>query len=191
MLALGVPGDSNTAVLMGAFIMHGFQPGPMMYVEHLDVVYAVFGALIAANLAFLIIGMLGVNLFSKVINIQRYILIPCILVLSLVGSYSINQSMFDVYFAIAMGVIGYLMQKYEFNLSPILLALILGPMSESNIRRYMQIVDGNFMQIFTRPICIIFFALAVFSIIAAVLNQRKIAKRIASSQADDTNDASV
>ena len=72
-----------------------------------------------------------------------------------------------------------------------LLALILGPMSESNIRRYMQIVDGNFMQIFTRPICIIFFALAVFSIIAAVLNQRKIAKRIASSQADDTNDASV
>ena len=182
MLALGVPGDSNTAVLMGAFIM---------YVEHLDVVYAVFGALIAANLAFLIIGMLGVNLFSKVINIQRYILIPCILVLSLVGSYSINQSMFDVYFAIAMGVIGYLMQKYEFNLSPILLALILGPMSESNIRRYMQIVDGNFMQIFTRPICIIFFALAVFSIIAAVLNQRKIAKRIASSQADDTNGASV
>lgn len=191
MLALGVPGDSNTAVLMGAFIMHGFQPGPMMYVEHLDVVYAVFGALIAANLAFLIIGMLGVNLFSKVINIQRYILIPCILVLSLVGSYSINQSMFDVYFAIAMGVIGYLMQKYEFNLSPILLALILGPMSESNIRRYMQIVDGNFMRIFTRPICIIFFALAVFSIIAAVLNQRKIAKRIATSQADDTNGASV
>lgn len=71
---------------MGAFIMHGFQPGPMMYVEHLDVVYAVFGALTAANLAFLIIGMLGVNLFSKVINIQRYILIPCILVLPLAGS---------------------------------------------------------------------------------------------------------
>lgn len=177
MLALGVPGDSNTAVLMGAFIMHGFQPGPMMYVEHLDVVYSVFAALIAANLAFLIIGMLGVNLFAKVINIQRYILIPCILVLSLVGAYSINQSMFDVYFAIVMGVIGYLMQKYGFSLSPILLALILGPMSESNLRRYMQIVDGNFFRIFTRPISLIFFVLAVASVVAAVFNQRKIAKR--------------
>lgn len=177
LLALGVPGDSNTAVLMGAFIMHGFQPGPMMYVEHLDIVYAVFGALLAANLAFLVIGMLGVNLFSKVISVERYFLIPCILVLSLVGAYAINQNMFDVFFAIIMGVIGYLLQKYGFSLSPILLALILGPMSESNIRRYMQIVDGNFMQIFTRPICVAFFILAIISLITALLNQRKIARR--------------
>ncbi len=177
MLALGVPGDSNTAVLMGAFIMHGFQPGPMMYVEHLDIVYSVFGALLAANLAFLVIGAFGVNLFSKVISVERYLLIPCILVLSLVGAYSINQSMFDVYFAIVMGVVGYLLQKYEFSLSPILLALILGPMCESNIRRYMQIVDGNFIQIFTRPICLVFFALALISLFTAVLNHRKIEKR--------------
>ncbi|MCR5290458.1 MAG: tripartite tricarboxylate transporter permease [Treponema sp.] len=185
MLALGVPGDSNTAVLMGAFIMHGFQPGPMMFVEHLDIVYAVFGALLAANLAFLIVGMLGVNLFTKVISVERYFLIPCILVLSLVGSYAINQSMFDVYFAIVMGVIGYLLQKYGFPLSPILLALILGPLCESNIRRYMQIVDGKFFMIFSRPICIIFFVLAVASLITALLNQRKIARREAEATASE------
>jgi len=183
MLSLGVPGDSNTAVLMGAFIMHGFQPGPMMYVEHLDIVYAVFGALLAANLAFLLVGMLGVNLFSKVISVERYFLIPCILVLSLVGAYAINQSMFDVYFAIVMGVLGYLLQKYGFPLSPILLALILGPLCESNIRRYMQIVDGRFAMIFTRPICLIFFGLAVISLITALLNQRKIARREAEAEA--------
>ena len=177
MLSLGVPGDSNTAVLMGAFIMHGFQPGPMMFVEHLDIVYAVFGAILAANLAFLIVGMLGVNLFSKIISVEKYFLIPCILVLSLVGAYAINQSMFDVYFAIVMGVIGYLLQKYDFPLSPILLALILGPMSESNIRRYMQIVDGKFVTIFSRPICIAFFVLALVSLITAFYNQRKIARR--------------
>lgn len=177
MLSLGVPGDSNTAVLMGAFIMHGFQPGPMMFVEHLDIVYAVFGAILAANLAFLIVGMLGVNLFSKIISVEKYFLIPCILVLSLVGAYAINQSMFDVYFAIVMGVIGYLLQKYDFPLSPILLALILGPMSESNIRRYMQIVDGKFVTIFSRPICIVFFLLALVSLITAFYNQRKIARR--------------
>lgn len=188
LLALGVPGDSNTAVLMGAFIMHGFQPGPMMYVEHLDIVYAVFGALLAANLAFLVVGMFGVNLFSKVMNIKRYVLIPCILVLSLVGAYAINQNMFDVYFAIVMGVIGYLFQKYGFTLSPILLALILGPMSESNIRRYMQIVDGQFFKIFTRPICDLFFALAIVSLIAAVLNQRKIAKREAEQEKSENQE---
>ena len=182
LLALGVPGDSNTAVLMGAFIMHGFQPGPMMYVEHLDIIYAVFGALLAANLAFLVVGMLGVNLFSKVISIERYVLLPCILVLSLVGSYAINQNMFDVFFAIVMGVVGYLLQKYEFSLSPILLALILGPMCESNIRRYMQIVDGQFLKIFTRPFCLLFFALAIVSLITALLNQRKIAKREAQAE---------
>ena len=177
MLSLGVPGDSNTAVLMGAFIMHGFQPGPMMFVEHLNIVYAVFGAMLAANLAFLIVGMLGVNIFSKIISVEKYFLIPCILVLSLVGAYAINQSMFDVYFAIVMGVIGYLLQKYDFPLSPILLALILGPMSESNIRRYMQIVDGKFTTIFSRPICIVFFLLALVSLITAFYNQRKIARR--------------
>jgi putative tricarboxylic transport membrane protein len=177
MLSLGVPGDSNTAVLMGAFIMKGFQPGPMMYVDHLDVVYAVFAAMIVANFAMLIVGMLGVRLFAKVISFKRNYLIPCILVLSLVGSYAINQNMFDVYFAIVMGVLGYLFQKYDFPLSPILLALILGPMSESNLRRYMQIVDGRFLLMFTRPICVIFFALAVFSLISALRNQKKINKR--------------
>ena len=85
--------------------------------------------------------------------------------------------MFDVYFAIVMGVIGYLLQKYDFPLSPILLALILGPMSESNIRRYMQIVDGKFVTIFSRPICIVFFLLALVSLITAFYNQRKIARR--------------
>ena len=177
LLSLGVPGDSNTAVLMGAFIMQGFQPGPMMYVEHLDVVYAVFASLIVANVAMLLAGMAGVRLFTKIISIERKLLIPAILVLSLVGSYAINRNMFDVYFALAMGLAGYLLQKYEFPLSPILLALILGPMSESNLRRFMQIDDGQFWRLFTKPICVIFIILAVASMMTSVLNQRKIKKQ--------------
>ncbi|MCL1818752.1 MAG: tripartite tricarboxylate transporter permease [Spirochaetaceae bacterium] len=183
LLSLGVPGDSNTAVLMGAFILQGFQPGPMMYVDHLDIIYAVFASMIVANCAFLIVGMCGVKIFARVISIERKFLIPAILVLSLVGSYAINKNIFDVYFAIAMGVVGYLFQKYEFPLSPILLALILGPMSESNLRRFMQIDDGQFWRIFTKPICVIFLVLAVASMIASVRNQAKIARRIAESEA--------
>ncbi|QTQ14439.1 tripartite tricarboxylate transporter permease [Treponema parvum] len=178
MLSLGVPGDSNTAVLMGAFIMKGFQPGPMMYVEHLDIVYAVFASLIVANLAMLVVGMCGIKGFAKIISVERKMLLPVILMLSLVGAYAINQNMFDVFFAIIMGVIGYLLQKYEFPLSPILLALILGPMSESNLRRFMQISDGQFFKIFTKPICCVFLALAVISMITSVINQRRINKKL-------------
>ena len=178
LLSLGVPGDSNTAVLMGAFILQGFQPGPMMYVDHLDIVYAVFLSIIMANIAMLLVGMGGVKLFAKVISLERRLLVPAILVLSLVGSYAINRNMFDVFFAIGMGGIGYLLQKYEFPLSPILLALILGPMSESNLRRYMQIVDGNFIQIFTRPLSVLFLVLALASLITSLINQRKINKRM-------------
>ena len=146
-------------------------------------VYAGLLAPTSYNSAAFSVGMFGVKLFTKVISVQRYFLIPCILILSLVGAYSINQSMFDVYFAIVMGVIGYLLQKYGFSLSPILLALILGPLCESNIRRYMQIVDGRFSLIFTRPICLIFFGLALVSLVTAVLNHRKIERREAEQKA--------
>jgi putative tricarboxylic transport membrane protein len=179
LLSLGVPGDSNTAVLMGAFIMQGFQPGPMMYVEHLDIVYAVFASLAAANIAMLLVGMAGIRFFTKIISLERKLLIPAILVLSLVGSYAINRNMFDVFFALVMGLIGYLLQKYEFPLSPILLALILGPMSESNLRRFMQIDDGKFWMLFTKPICVIFIALAVASMVSSVIRARKFAKTAA------------
>ena len=183
LLSLGIPGDSNTAVLMGAFILQGFQPGPMMYVEHLNIVYAVFMSMIAANIAFLLAGMAGVKLFAKVISIERKLLVPSILVLSLVGSFAINKNMFDVYFAIIMGGVGYLLQKYQFPLSPILLALILGPMSESNLRRFMQIDDGQFWRIFTKPICVIFLVLAIGSMVTSVINQKKINRRLEAAEA--------
>jgi len=179
LLSLGVPGDSNTAVMLGAFIMKGIQPGPMMYVDHMDIVYRVFAAMIIANIAMLLVGMSGIRLFAKVISIDKQKLLPIILVLSLVGAYSINGNMFDAGLALGMGVVGYLLQKYDFPLSPILLALILGPMSESNLRRMMQIHDGNIFILFTRPICVVLIILAVGSLVSSVINQRKIQKRTA------------
>jgi putative tricarboxylic transport membrane protein len=186
MLSLGVPGDSNTAVLMGAFIIQGFQPGPMMYVQHMDIVYALFIAMFLSNLAVFLTGMVGIKFFAKIVSIERKLLIPAILVLSLVGSYAINRNMFDVFFAIGMGGVGYLLSKYGFPLSPILLALILGPMSESNLRRFMQIHDGQFFLIFTRPICVVLFVLAVATLVSSVINQRRINKRQAAAEAAES-----
>lgn len=177
LLSLGVPGDSVTAVLLGAFIMKGITPGPMMYVNELPIVYSVFAALLLANLAMLIVGMLGVRGFVKIISVDKKILMPCILIVSLVGAYSINQNLFDVGIAVAFGIAGYLMTKYDFPLSPILLALILGPLSEQNFVRYMNIVDGNIGMIFTRPISVAFMVAAGAFLVYSVISQRKVNKK--------------
>ncbi|HAJ73300.1 MAG TPA: C4-dicarboxylate ABC transporter permease [Lachnospiraceae bacterium] len=179
LLSLGVPGDSVTAILLGAFIMKGIQPGPMMYVEHLDTVYSVFATLMLANLAMLVIGCLGVRGFAKIVSIEKKVLYPIILIISLLGAYSINKDPFDVGAAVVFGVIGWLMNKYEFPLSPILLALILGPMCEQNFVRFMNIHHGNFFEIAQSPIAMIFATVAVVVIIYSVWNNGRINKRTA------------
>ena len=183
LLSLGVPGDAVTAIILGAFIMKGIQPGPMMYVNELPTVYAVFAALMLANLCILIVGCLGVRFFAKIVSVEKKILYPIILVISLLGAFSINKNVFDVGVCVAFGVIGWLMNKYEFPLSPILLALILGPMCEQNFVRFMDLNHGNFMAITGRPIAVGFFVVAVAVIIFSVYNQSKINKREAEAKA--------
>ena len=183
LLSLGVPGDSVTAILLGAFIMKGIQPGPMMYISELPTVYKVFAALMLANLAMLVVGCLGVRFFAKIVSVEKKMLYPIILVISLLGAFSINKNVFDVGVCVVFGVIGWLMNKYEFPLSPILLALILGPMCEKNFVRYMNIQRGNFFAIFTSPIAMVFMVVAVGTILFSIYNQSKINKREAAHKA--------
>ena len=181
LLSLGVPGDSVTAILLGAFIMKGITPGPMMYVTELPTVYRVFAALMLANLCMLAVGCLGVRLFAKIVSVEKKMLYPIILVISLLGAFSINKNAFDVGVCVAFGIIGWLMNKYEFPLSPILLALILGPMCEKNFVRYMNIQRGNFFAITTSPIAMVFAAVAILVIVFSMYNQSKINKKAAAT----------
>ena len=176
LLSLGVPGDSVTAILLGAFIMKGITPGPMMYVSELPTVYKVFAALMLANLCMLIVGCLGVRIFAKIVSLEKKVLYPIILIISLLGAFYINKTVLDVGVGVVFGVIGWLMNKYEFPLSPILLALILGPMCEQNFVRFMDLNNGNFGAILHYPIAIGFFVVAVAVVIISLLNQRKINK---------------
>ncbi len=180
-LSLGVPGDSVTAILLGAFIMKGITPGPMMYVTELPTVYRVFAALMLANLCMLAVGCLGVRFFAKIVSVEKKMLYPIILVISLLGAFSINKNAFDVGVCVAFGIIGWLMNKYEFPLSPILLALILGPMCEKNFVRYMNIQRGNFFAITTSPIAMVFAAVAILVIVFSMYNQSKINKKAAAT----------
>lgn len=185
LLSLGVPGDSVTAILLGAFIIHGLQPGPLLYKDNIDVVYQVFAAMLVANVAMFIIGALGVRFFARIISVDKTILLPIILILSLVGSYSMRNSFFDIYLTLGFGVVGYLLQRYGFPLSPILLALILGPMAESNLRRTLVISGGDPWVIFTKPIAVVLLILAVLSLVISLINQRRVAKRLLENSTTD------
>jgi putative tricarboxylic transport membrane protein len=179
LLSLGVPGDAVTAVLLGAFVIQGLQPGPLLYKEHMDLVYAIFASMIVAQFMMQIIGMGGMRIFAKVIMIENSILMPMILVLSIIGSYAMRGSVFDVGLTILFGILGFIMQRYHFPLSPILLALILGPMAESNLRRALVISGGDGMILFSRPIGVILMVMAVGFLILSYFTHQKIEKRLA------------
>ena len=163
--------------------MKGIQPGPMMYISELPTVYKVFAALMLANLAMLLVGCAGVRVFAKIVSVEKRILYPIILVVSLLGAFSINKNVFDIGVCVAFGVIGWIMNKYEFPLSPILLALILGPMCEENFVRFMDLNNGNFGAILHYPIAISFFVIAAAVVIYSLINQQKINKREAANKA--------
>ncbi len=187
LLSLGIPGDAVTAVLLGAFIIQGLRPGPLLYRDHMDVVYSVFAAMIMANIAMFIVGLLGVRFFSKIISIRKSLLLPIIFLLSIVGSYSMRNSLFDIWVALCFGVIGYVLQRNRFPVSPILLALILGPMAEANLRRSLIINDGSIMAVISRPITATFLTLGLLSLVTSVLRQNRMNQRLAelTAQADD------
>jgi putative tricarboxylic transport membrane protein len=189
MLTLGVPGDAVTAVLLGALTIHGLQPGPMLFKDHLDVIYPIFAGMILAQFILLIVGLSGARVFARLINIDRRILTPVIFFLCVVGSYSMRFSFFDVGLSLIIGVIAYFMEYYEYPVSPILLALILGPMAEQNLRRSLIISHGDATIFFTRPISAAFIILALAVIISSYYRIKKASAREAQAGAssDENN----
>lgn len=176
MLTLGIPGDAVTAVLLGALTIHGIQPGPLLFRDHLDVVYPIFAGMILCQLALLIIGLSGAKLFARLININRKVLTPVIFLLCIMGSYAMRFSFFDVGLALVIGIIAYFMEYGGFSVSPILLALILGPMAEQNMRRALMLSHGDPSIFVTRPISIFFLLLTVFILFSGYRKARKAEK---------------
>jgi putative tricarboxylic transport membrane protein len=176
MLSLGIPGDAVTAVMLGGLMLHGLTPGPLLFKSHLDVVYPIFAAFILANIFMGIMGLTMARFYARVINIKKTYLIPSILVLSIIGSYAIQFSFFDVGLALVFGVIGYFMRYYGYPLSPVMIALILGPIAEQNFCRALMISHGSFTIFFKSPIFDAFFVLAIASLFFALFQRRKIAE---------------
>ena len=143
MLTMGIPGDAVTAIMLGAMYIHGLNPGPLLMNDSADVFWYTIGAMFVGNVCLLIFGFTGIKLFTKVVEVPKYILMPVIIILSVVGSFSINSSLMDVYWMIAFGILGYFMKLYHMPVAPTILGIILVDLIELNFRRASTTVGNS------------------------------------------------
>ncbi len=143
MLTLGIPGDAVTAVIIGALFIHGLKPGPLLLVETPHLFWFTVGNLALANIFLLIFGLTGIRVFTKIVECPKAILISLIIVLSAVGTYAIQNNPSHVYWMLGFGVAGYFLKTYGFQVGPIILGVILGPMMDANYRRAMIGARGD------------------------------------------------
>lgn len=155
MLTLGIPGDGSTAIMLGALMLFGLQPGPLFFHESPELAYGILVALGVANLTTLIAAVLLIRPFTQVLRLDRMMLLGSILVLSLVGSFASTNSTFEMSAAIGFGVLGYFMHRFGYSIPALVLALILGPMIEANFRRALLITRGDATVFVTSPISLI------------------------------------
>ena len=165
LMALGVPGDVITAVLLGAFLIHGFTPGPQLFADNLDLVYAIFIALLIAALMLPVIGLAAIRLFSRIVTIPRYALYPIIAILCLLGVFGVNSSPTDLWMMLGFGVLGYAMRKLAFPLAPMMIGFVLEPIGEQSVRQALTISSGDWSVFVSTPISILFLTLTVLSVV--------------------------
>lgn len=171
-LALGIPGSATTAVILAALIMHGFRPGPYLMKQTPEFVYAIFAAMLLANFMFLVIGLAGAKVFSRITLIPRSFLWPAVFVFALVGSYSYGASLMDVWVMLVAGFVGFLMLRHSFAPAPLVMGLILGKLVEESFSQSMILLDNQWWRLLESPIVDLFFALTLLSLCWPLISMR-------------------
>ncbi|ART64327.1 tripartite tricarboxylate transporter permease [Kushneria marisflavi] len=156
MLTLGIPGEAATAVLMGGLMIQGISPGPTLFTDNGSIIYGIFIAFFVANIFMLLIQWFGIQIFVKVLQVPRKLLMALILMFCVIGVYAVDADIFNVYLMLGFGVLGYFLNRYDFGTAPVILGLILGPIAESNIRRALLLSGGDWSVLVTRPISLVF-----------------------------------
>jgi TctA family transporter len=162
-LAFGVPGDSITAIVLGAMLMYGLRPGPLIFEQNADLIKNIFAIALISQLLLLPIGLLGIKIFSKILKLPRNVIMVMVIIFSVVGSYAIRNSFFDIYVMIIFGLIGYLFESLDVPLPPMILGIILGPMIEDSLRIGLIKTGGNYIPFLTNPISAILIILIILT----------------------------
>ncbi len=169
LLTLGIPGDGVTAVMLGGFMVHGIIPGPMLFRNQANLVYTIFAAVLICSILMIIIEWFGLRGFIRLLKVPKYILLPIILVLCVVGAFGLSSRVFDVWTILVFGVVGYGFIKFKIPQAPFIIGFILGPMAETNLRRGLMLSDNSFMGFLTNPISAVFLILAVLAVLCPLI----------------------
>lgn len=165
LFTLGIPGSAVTALLMGAFLMKGLNPGPTLFVDQPAFVWAVIASLLVGNVILLILNLPFIPVWVAILRIPRGIMVAIILCFSIVGAYSLNSSPFDVLVMLGFGVLGYLFAKLDIPVAPLVLTMVLTPLLENALRQSLEMSGGAFSIFFNRPIALTFLSIAAISIV--------------------------
>lgn len=188
LLALGIPGAPPAAVIIGALLMQGIQPGPNLFSENANLIYTFITAFILANIVMLVLAIFGSKYIGQIINIPIYYMAPAIVFLTIIGSYAIRNNFFDVITLIVFGLIGYILLERGFHPAPIVLGLILGPIAEEGLTQSILIsvgMTGLIGLFFTRPITIILIILCLLSLFSPLIG--KLLKKLQTRENEETD----
>jgi putative tricarboxylic transport membrane protein len=169
LMTLGIPTNAVIALLLGAFMIHGVQPGPLLMTQNPGFFWGIVTSMYIGNIMLLVLNLPLIGIWVQVLRVPYKILFPLILLLCLIGVYSISNTVFDIYIMIVFGVVGYLMKKFEYEGAPLILAFILGPLFENNLRKSLIMSQGSSLIFFSRPISAIFLILALFILISPLI----------------------
>ncbi len=185
-MAFGIPGDAVTAVMLGAMIIHGIQPGPLFMTQQPRVAYGIFAAYLLAHPVMMVLQWLLSRVYLRIVRVPKSILVPNILVLCVIGAYALNNVMENVYALLLFGVLGYLLVKFGFPLAPLILGVILGDQIEVNLVRSLM-TDADPWLFLTRPISGSMLALSALSVVLALWQHRRQYRRGAPVEAPDAD----
>jgi putative tricarboxylic transport membrane protein len=176
LLTLGIPANATMAVIFGALLIQGVSPGPQLVTQEPELFWGVVNSMYIGNILLLIMSIPLVGLFVKILRVRPAILAPITVLITLIGVYTVNNSVFDIVLVIVFGVLGYLMKKIGFDPGPLLLAFVLGTLLEDSLRRSLLIFDGDATGFFTRPISgtllVVFLLVALLPVIRAAMTRR-------------------
>jgi len=169
LFVLGIPSNVAMAMLLGALMIHGLQPGPLLLQEHPEIFWGTVASMYLGNVMLLVLNLPLIGLWVKVLKVPYKILFPMILLFCMIGAYSENNNPADVLVMLFFGVLGYLLRKYGFDLAPLVLAFVLGRQMEQAFRQSLLLSDGSFLVFFNRPISAAAMALAAFLMVSALI----------------------
>lgn len=173
LLTLGIPPSAPLAILLGALMIHGLRPGPLLFEQNPNFVWGLIASMYIGNAMLLLLNLPLVGFWASLIRIPYHILAPIVLALCFIGAYSVRNNMFDVWIALFFGFIGFFMRKLEFPAAPVVLALVLGPMAENALRQSLTISRGDFSIFLTRPISAALLCLAIVSLLLSIVARWK------------------